>query len=221
MLLNYLYSNFLEEGEFAEINGVTPQYLKSLIEARVFPAPSYVYESAGRSVSFVCDFADDTTYRFHLRDHIAWFKTITDLGLFTEDRARHHFFSRYEEAKKAFFTSNLGQYLIDVASNIPQTFNSDHANVTWEHFLNGVYGVCTRDGQPESVFLKQASVLFIEQMIVGGPGSLSDSHLKLLKRTVAFLDNVESDFAPHEVPQVSRQRCIIDVNTQFFDKTMT
>lgn len=36
-----------------------------------------------------------------------------------------------------------------------------------------------------------------------------------LERAVAFLDKVESDFAPHEASQTSRQRCIVDVNARF------
>jgi hypothetical protein len=218
MLLNYLYSNFLEEGAFAAACGTSRQDLTDYIEARIFPAPSYVYESKGRSVSFVSDVVEDVTYRFHLKGHSEWLTSITRLGLMAEDRARAHFFNRYTEAKETFLTSDLGNQLATIAPQIPSEFDADHSSMTWKHFLSGVYGVCTRDGQPESVFLKQAGVMFVEHMISEGPGSLSDTQLKLLKRTVDFLDAVESEFAPHEAPQASRQRCIVDVNAKFFNR---
>lgn len=218
MLLNYLYSNFLEAGTFAKACGISEKKLTDFIEAGIFPAPSYLYESSGRSVSFVSDFTEGDIYRFHLREHVAWFTSLTRLGLMTEDRAREHFFNRYEQAKKTFLTSDLGKELTDNAPKIPSEFDTNHADMTWRNFLNGVYGVCTRDGQPETVFLKQAGVMFIEHMTARRSGSLSDTQLRLLERTVNFLDTVESDFAPHEIPQTSRQRCIVDVNVKFFNR---
>lgn len=218
MLLNYLYSNFLEESAFAETCGIPLHDLHSLMDRRIFPAPSYIYESNSRSVSFVSDFDEDATYRFHLRGHEAWFDAIRHFGLEKEERARRYFFSRYETAKETFLTSELGRKLVEVAPDIPENFNSGHADMTWENFLKGVYGVCTRDGQPESVFLKQAGVMFIEKLTIDGPGSLSAPMLELLDRSVTFLDRVESEFAPHEAKHASRQRCIVDVQSMFLDQ---
>lgn len=218
MVLNYLYSNFLEECAFAAACGTSQKELTDCIEARVFPAPSYVFESKGRSVSFVSDFAEDATYRFHLKGHADWFESVSRLGLSTEDRARDYFFNRYEQAKRTFLTSAFGKQLTEFSPKTADAFDAKYAQSTWGHFLSGAYGVCTRDGQPESVFLKQAGVLFVEHMTARGPDSLSHAQLKLLERTVNFLDAVESDFAPHEVPQASRQRCIVDVNAKFFNR---
>lgn len=218
MLLNYLYTNFFEESQFADNVGTTTEQLNALIRAQVFPSPSYVYDSKGRSVSFVADFPDEQAYRFHLRGHTDWYREIVQLGLESEARTRSYFFSRYDQAKSMFLSSSLGAELQMEAPDVAGQFDEDHANSTWGHFLNGVYGVCTRDGRPESVFLKQAGVMFIEHMIVDGPDNLSQSQSALLRRAVAFLDSVESDFAPHEAPNASRQRCIVDVNARFFDK---
>lgn len=218
MLLNYLYTNFLEERQFVGVVGTTTEELHALIEAKVFPSPSYVYDSKAHSASFVADFSDEQVYRFHLRGHLDWFRDITQLGLNTETRSRAHFFNRYEQAKLAFLSSRLGAELQEEAPDIAAQFDEGRFNSTWGHFLNGVYGVCTRDGRPESVFLKQAGVMFIEEMITDGPDKLSHPQTALLRRTVDFLDIVESDFAPHEAPKASRQRCIVDVKAQFFDK---
>ncbi|MEP3112432.1 DUF6058 family natural product biosynthesis protein [Nisaea sp.] len=218
MLLNYLCSNFLEESAFAETCGVSLNELCCLMDRRVFPAPSYVYESNGRSVSFVSDFQEDATYRFHLRGYKAWIDAISRFELDTEEHARCYFFNRYEIAKQTFLASEHGRKLAEVAPDIPEQFNSGHADMTWENFLKGVYGVCTRDGQPESVFLKQAGVMFIEELTSAGPGSLATPELQLLAKAVTLLDSVESEFAPHEALHASRQRCIVDVQSKFLDK---
>lgn len=218
MLLNYLYTNFLEELQFADTVGTTIDELLALIEARVFPAPSYVFESKGLSTSFVAEAFDEQVYRFHLRGLTQWHRDVVLFGLNSEGRARDHFFSRYEQAKQMFLSSPLGAELLAQAPDIASQFDDDHTNSTWDHFLAGVYGVCTRDGRPESVFLKQAGVMFIEQMITAGPGGLSDSQTELLHRAVNFLDEVESDFAPHETSKASRQRCIVDVRARFLNK---
>ncbi|MEH6522866.1 DUF6058 family natural product biosynthesis protein [Sulfitobacter sp.] len=218
MLMNYLYANFLEEETFVTTNNITKEALSALTRACVFPAASYVYTSKGSSVSFVSSFSDDATYRFYLKGHSAWLESVVRLELTTEDHARQYFFSRYDDAKRTFYTSDLGQQLSEFAPDIKTQFDSDHANATWDHFLNGVYGVCTRDGQPETVFKKQALVLYIEQMTTKGSASSAQVKLQLLERAVAALDEVESDFAPHEVSQTSRQRCIIDVRANILAK---
>jgi hypothetical protein len=218
MLLNYLYANFLEERQFADAVATTTNDVNALIDAKVFPSPSYVYTGQGRSVSFVADYSDEQTYRFHLQAHTNWYRDITQLGLDTEARARDHFFARYSQAKANFLSSILGMELQAQAPDVADQFDDDHAHSTWGYFLNGVYGVCTRDGRPESVFLKQAGVMFIEAMIADGPEALSPQQNDLLGRAVDFLDGVESDFAPHEAPKASRQRCIMDVKARFFDK---
>jgi len=218
MLLNYLYTNFMEETEFAQAINTPKQQLRNLITTRVFPAPSYVYNSNGQSISFIGTFTDTGTYRFHLQGHRAWHEAILQNDLTTESRARRYFFNRYEAEKKAFLEGSLGGALAKVSPEIPARFDTTHASSTWGYFLDGVYGVCTRDGQPETIFRKQICVMFIEHMTAGHADAMTDDFLALLKRAVTFLDSVESDFAPHEVKQTSRQRCIIDVKSKFLNR---
>ena len=65
---------------------------------------------------------------------------------------------------------------------------------------------------------KQALVMFIDHVVANGPTQSSQVQLQRLERAVAALDEVESDFAPQEVSQTSRQRCIIDVKTNILGK---
>lgn len=217
MLLNYLYANFLEEADFAEACGCSPAALRSAINANVFPRASYTYISAGQSRSFVSDESKSETYQFHLKGHVAWMQEIIRFGISTEAQARQRFFARYDAAKDAFLSGDLGGSLAQASPGVSRRFDEIHARATWAHFLNGVYGVCTRDGQPETVFLKQIGVMFIEAMTAKNASALAQERHSLLERAVDFLDTVESEFAPHEVGQTSRQRCIVDVRRKLLE----
>lgn len=215
MLLNYLFSHFHEENDFVEAAGISMADLTELQGRRVMPLASYVVDSRSRSTSFVSTFEDNAVYRFHLKGYLAWLKAIDRLGLDSEKRARACFEQRFDAAGETFLSGGLGAELAALMPDVPARFDRDHAAATWEHFLKGVYGVCTCDGQPETVFLKQIGVMFVERMAETPPARLSGDRLTLLARTVDFLDDVESPFAPHEVAQASRQRCIIDIRARY------
>jgi len=111
---------------------------------------------------------------------------------------------------------------VELQAQAPDTagqFDENHANSTRGHFLNGANEVCIRGGRRNPVFLKQAGVMFIEQMITNGPHALSLHHTALLRQAVAYPDSAESDFAPHEAPKASRQLCIVDIKARLsFDR---
>lgn len=215
MLLNYLFANFLEERDFVAAAGLPADDLDNLIKARLIPSASYAVEGNIQSVSFVSTFRDDAVYRFHLKGHLKWIEALDRLSIDAEAQARDYFEHRYDVAMKAFLAGRLGTELTALAPDVPAKFDSKLADATWDHFLGGVYGVCTRDGLPETIFLKQVGVAFIEQLTASDGIALTDERLPLLGRAVDFLDSVESEFAPHEVTQASRQRCIIDVRARF------
>lgn len=213
MLLTYLYENFLETREFAAQAHLSTDQLHDLTQRGLCPDASYRLKGSGQVTSFIGAHTDTDTYHFHLKGHLAWVSTIGHLGIDTEGNAHAHFFARYDQAKTSFLTSALGRDLIRLCPDIPARFDTDYAAATWGNFKQGVYGLCTRDGQPESIFVKQACVLFIEQIIA----DMHPENASILARAVAHLERVESDFAPHEVAQSSRQRCIIDVKTRYLE----
>lgn len=101
-----------------------------MIAAKVFPSPSYVYDSKGRSVSFAAGFSDEQAYRFRLRGNTNWYRDIVQLGLDTEARARAHFFNRCDQAKSMFLSSAFGGELQEQAPDKVDQFNDDYANST-------------------------------------------------------------------------------------------
>ena len=215
MLLNYLYSNFLEEREFAQSCQLSVDELHETVRARVAPSASYVLETDIRSISFVADRSDQQTYRFHLKSHVSWIGTIRRLEISTEAAARAYFEVRYRSAKEMFLSGELGRQLNSLAPEVVRQFGHKRAETTWRRFLDGVYGVCTRDGMPETVFLKQVGVDFVDYLVAPERTHQTRERLPLLRELVDFLDGVESEFAPHEAVNASRRRCIDDVRARF------
>ncbi|TRW97716.1 hypothetical protein FNJ84_09530 [Paracoccus sp. M683] len=213
--MTYLYANFHDEPVFAAHAGMSVPELHTHIARRLCPDASYQVEANWQAQSFVATHSEPRTYRFHLRDHQHWLRQIQLLGITKEIGARRHFQVRYGAARDAFLSGDLWQRLTRAAPQVPAAFDAARDEATWDYFLQGFYGVCTRDGQPETIFLKQAGVMFIEAMTSGDPQALSPDDRALLAQVVALLDRVESDFAPHEVALSSRQRCIIDVRARF------
>ncbi|SFK89441.1 hypothetical protein SAMN04488518_11122 [Pseudovibrio ascidiaceicola] len=215
MLLNYLYSEFYEEQVFQDLLGLSSADWQSLLERRVMPAASYLFTNSSLCVSFLGQFQERELYRFHLKSHRRWFEDLQCFGLTQEQAAKAFFLSRFRNAKEAFLAGELGSRLHASDPEVLSAFDGDLEERTWGHFLNGTYGICTRDGQPDTIFQKQVGVRFVENMTKTEPHLLSGEQLGLLRQTVDFLDGVESEFAPHEVAQSSRQRCIIDVREQY------
>jgi len=215
VLLNYLYSEFYEEQVFLDLLGLSSSDWQSLLERRVMPAASYLFTNSSLCVSFFGQYQERELYRFHLKSHRRWFEDLQCFGLAQEQAAKAFFLSRFRSAKEAFLAGELGARLHALHPDVMAAFDGDLEERTWGHFLNGTYGICTRDGQPDTIFQKQAGVRFIEKMTEAEPHQFSKEHLGLLRQIVDFLDGVESEFAPHEVGQSSRQRCIIDVRERY------
>ncbi len=212
MLLTYLFENFYEETTFLKEAQISVADLSGLIQKRVMPKPSYIVKNTADVLSFVSSSCEVQPYRFHLKNHVAWLETLHVLNLDSEARARATFQVQYETAAKSFFISALGESILAIMPRFPEGFDAVHFDATWQYFLDGVYGVCTRNGMPGDIFLKQACVRFIDHFTEAFPDAdISPEHQKTVLAAVDILDKVESDFAPHEVSETSRQRCIINM----------
>lgn len=122
---------------------------------------------------------------------------------------------RYDAAKRSLKASSRGRRLLDANPDVMTRFDDGHAAATWSHFLNGVYGVCTRDGAPETIFHKQIGVMIVEALTSLPPDQTAPDTLPVLADAVAFLDEVASDFAPHERASSSRQHCVADIRARY------
>lgn len=215
MLLNYLYTYYYEHREFCEKANIDAAKLAKLEAANLVPKPSYIVKNKLAVKSFVAEHVEQQEYCFYLKGQVAWLAQIADLKITTENAARHYFETQYNAAIDRFILSNLGEKIVKIYPQSEWKL-SDYAE-TWRHFTDGTYGLCTRTGLPNEIFLKHIYIRFIEFVTAANRPSEIDAELKsLLLAVVDDLDvNVESDFALHEVAQSSRQRCIIDIRKNY------
>lgn len=212
MLLSYLFKKFFEETEFLKLANISAKELIKITKNNVVPKPSYILENTTTAVSYFGQHQEQQIYRFHLKAHLKWLQTIQAFEVTKENRAKKLFADQYNAKMELFFSSPLGKA---ISVEMPDLVNS-FSQTTWQHFLDGTYGVCTKTGSPGDIFLKETCVQFITFFINHFPeGNPTIAQYELLMKTVDFLDTVESEFAPHEVQNSSRQRCIIDVRERF------
>lgn len=210
-MLDYFDLHFLTEAGFAAMAGWSPCQLQAAVQDRLVPGPSYRLAGQVHVTSFLDDGVQDLDVAYHLTSHLAWIGEIQRFGIKDEAEAKALFMSRYEGAKRIFAMTDPGAALIMAAPEVMPAFDEQHAMMTWDHFLNGVYGSCTRNGAPETIFCKQVGVRMIEALIRTAPEAMPAATKALLTEAVDFLDQVVSGFAPHERARSSRQRCIDDV----------
>ena len=214
MTLNYLFQNFLEQSEFARQANISAPELEDLIDWQIIPTASYCYQANGKVRSFISDHEDVQLYRFHLKGHLAWINAIQNLQIENQKASQNYFFDRYNSAQRILKESGIGKELNILLPEILPKFDDALRADTWKHFINGVYGVCTKDGMPETILIKQICVKFIDAFTAAEHLRHSTSHRELLLKTVDLLDQVVSAFAPRELEKSSRQRCVLDVRAQ-------
>ncbi|KLN61746.1 hypothetical protein WH96_05440 [Kiloniella spongiae] len=216
MLLNYLYENFYEEASLLKQSQVSQEELRLLISQRIAPQPSYVITANLKTISFVSQDTLSETCRFYPKTYPEWLNILKTKNLDTEDIAKNYFRQAYQKARQNFFESEQGKDLLEEYPALSDYLTANHFNETWNHFLGGVFGVCTRENLPRGIFEKQLLVRFIDYMKQHhSPANISPLSKSRLETAVAYLNMVEADFAPHEVPITSRQRCINDVRKKY------
>lgn len=214
MLLNYLYTHFCERSDFCATAQISSECLAELEAAKLVPKASYIVQVDLAATSFVAQHNEQKTYSFYRKEQLDWLAEIDAENINTEAAARTKFDTQYNAAIELFLQSKLGK---NIANIFPKSqWNlSDYAD-TWVHFTNGTYGLCTTTGLPNEIFKKHIYIRFIEFITAANqPHEIPNNILNLLKQAVNALDEIEADFAPHEVALSSRQRCIINIKEQY------
>lgn len=215
MLLNYLYTHYYERAEFCALAKIDDAYLTQLETKNLVAKPSYILRIDLSAESFITAHKERALYKFYAKNQLNWLAQINTKQIKTEMVARQLFDQKYDEAIKRFLATDLG---MEITKIYPQSDwgLSEYAE-TWQQFTDGTYGLCTRTGLPNEIFLKHIYIRFIEFITAAyQPDKIPPKTLKLLSKAVEALDVVEADFAPHEVKQSSRQRCIVNVKKEYF-----
>lgn len=207
---NYLNEFYINEEKLVKKMGVTIETLRGWQDEKIFPKPSYVTETETTISSFFGQ------HRY--RKITKWYPDqLDEWGFFIKN---HHFSKDLIEMdfKNGYMNTIIGLRSIGVYDSIYEDICSKEMilNEVWGHFLDGIYGICTKNCTPEQIATKDVATYFINV--------LTDQQKKIMiaendkaKLVIALdlLDSVTSFFAPHERHQCSRNQCINAVRKKY------
>lgn len=205
-LIKYLNNNFFTKQELLDVSKVSEQDLSNFQEQGVMPKCSYKL-----NLNISCDsffgLQDETqVVEYYAKGYSSWLAIIESLK--DTDSIYSTFLNRYIKTIKQLKVQGHSSSDAKVNSGV-----NEHIREEWQHFLNGIYGLCTKTGLPEDIAAKEFSILEINELT--SKDELSEEQLKQLTVAVNLLDSASSLFAPHERIKSSRHRLIDEVRRQY------
>lgn len=205
-LIQYLREYFFTKQELLEYSNVTEQELIKYQANRVMPKCSYKLNMNVQSDSFFGLYNDEQVIEYYAKGYVSWLAIIQTLN---SNEAVYSLFSlRYKNAIENLKEQGHSTNSAKLTSELNQ-----HIKDEWEHFLNGIYGLCTQSGLPEDIAAKEFSILEINELLA--LNELTAEQINKLTTAVNLLDAASSLFAPHERMQSSRQRLVNDVRRKY------
>lgn len=216
-LQNYLDKHFISRSQLKQILGVRNDELIELISKGMIPAWSYKIENGysythvfGQSpVSkcrngeyfspFVIDWYNDNLTLFP--DH----QTTNNL----EEKLRSKFIESY--IAEAYTNESFKNYLKEVIDNF-QTIQ-EYANNSWQHHLEGTYGVCVnKPSCVARIIKKQVAVVALSKITNNGvKRSYTEKELTELHKCIEEYNKVAMPFSPVDYEKSSRRRLVVSV----------
>lgn len=207
MLLNYLYSNFYESQTFITRAKLSLDALAVYQAQSLVPNASYSLQMQINVAAFTGKHQQAANHQFYCKNYIDWLNQIQINDIKHKKQAFDLFQTQYTQAQNSFIKGDFGAKILEFFP----TSQWAHIAImdTWQHFLNGTYGLCTKRGMPSDIFMKH---------VLGGYITHIMANYDLKKLPIAIeptfiaavnaLDNVTASFAPHELANSSRARNI-------------
>lgn len=208
----YLKSNYLLENDFLLQNKCLHDSFCRWQQSKLFPQPSYITKKTYDITSYFGTFEFNDVDKWYPVGLCEWVDLIRTVGE-DFDALKDIFINRYKSKVNELNLCGLSD---DIYMNT-STFDR-HLEDEWQHFLNGTYGVCTKDCSPEQIATKDLTVRVIDRITDKQQAStISIDEEKLLVIAVNFLDAVSSSFLPPERERSSRKKCIELVREKYIN----
>ncbi len=205
-LIKYLNEHFFTTQQLLEVSKITEQELRNYQEQEVMPKCSYKLNLSLKSDSFFGIHNEEQKIEYYAKGYSSWLATVQSLN--NKNAIYSVFAQRYQKA--IAHLKNEGH----TSSNAKINENINlHIEEEWRHFLNGIYGLCTKSGLPEDIAAKELAILEINEL--SAEDELSEEQLKKLISAVNLLDSASSLFAPHERLKSSRYRLVDEVRRKY------
>lgn len=205
-LLNYLNNHFLTKQQLLDITKVSEGDFFQYQEQGLMPKCSYKLTLDMQSDSFFGVYQEAQVIEYYAKGYASWLAIIQSKS--SADEVFNVFAKRYKIAIDKLATKGYLSTSSKVHHGLEQ-----HINDEWQHFLNGIYGLCTQSGLPEDIAAKELSILIISELCE--MGELTLEQIEKLTKAVNLLDESSALFAPHERQQSSRYRLIDEVRRKY------
>jgi hypothetical protein len=203
-LINYLNENYYTKQQLLCLANINEAELSYFQEKKIMPIYSYKLSLNYSSDSFLGNFDSHNEIEYYAKGYLSWIGMI---------KVVHH-----QDVFAIFarrYTASITELKILGYTSSDEKVNSNldlHIREEWGHFLNGIYGLCTKSGLPEDIASKELAVLQISEIL-----ELDKENIDIpqLTKAVNLLDQSSSLFAPHERIKSSRHRLVDEVRRQF------
>jgi len=205
-LIKYLNKHFFTKQQLLDITKTTEQDLSKYQEDGLMPKCSYKLSLNIKSDSFFGLHNNEQEIEYYAKGYSSWLAIIQSLN--STEAVYSVFANRYKIAIKSL--NEHGYYSTNprVTSEL-----NEHIKEEWRHFLNGIYGLCTKSGLPEDIAAKELSILVINELSEND--ELTPEQRNKLTLAVDLLDSASSLFAPHERLKSSRHRLVNEVRSKY------
>ena len=211
-LINYLSRYFLTKQELLAATKITEQKLSNYQQLKIMPKCSYKLQLNVASTSFFGLHNEEQEVEYYAKGYISWLAIVQSLN------DVQSIYALFETCYKATIEQLriLGHYSTNQKINASLDL---HIKEEWQHFLDGIYGLCTKSGLPEDIAAKEFSILEINELTANTEltelAELTEQQLNQLTRAVNLLDSVSALFAPHERLKSSRHRLVDEVRRTY------
>ncbi len=201
-----LGKNFYTKERLLEIAKVSDAEFSEFQEKRVMPCCSYQLSQTLKVKSFFGEHTEQEAVEFYAKGYASW------LGIIQSTAQEKEVFLVFSERYRKQILQLKRQGIVSRNPKLNTAINQ-HIEEEWEHFIKGIYGLCTRSGLPEDIAARELSILRINELIA--LKELNDEQLVELTKTVNLLDQASSMFAPHERSYSSRYKLVDEVRRQY------
>lgn len=202
-LIHYLNDHFYTLEQLLSLTGIGRKQYDQLQAQQVVPDCSYSLKVDIQCHSFFGEEIQLHSIDYFAKGNTSWIGTV--LALSKPKAAQRVFKERYQDTLTALKNSGF-----TTTANKLNAGLDEHIESEWLYFLDGTYGLCTKNGLPEQIAQKELAICLVEELT-----SYDNVDSSKLASAVNLLDQVTAPFAPHERQQSSRHRLIEQVRHQF------
>ena len=213
-LIKYLSEYFYSKDELMSLAKITAGQLEKYQALGVMPEPSYKVNMIAACDSFFGEHEELQELEFYAKGYASW---LDDLQIL------QHKFCQEIQFKNEVFKLFYQRYCSEqerlkslgyVCNDFKLVSELDAYNTeTWDHFIQGTYGVCTKSGLPDDIAAKAVAIFEINRLTESD--ELSKAELNALENVVDLLDESSALFAPHERLRSSRHRLVNEIRRRF------